>query len=153
MTSHFFAYREPGQKTANPLWRCPLQSIARSFNWYTTISCGIFTHLRPGIELTGDPSMRCQEMAGGGNPCAEQGALAPVLLLNTNLEGGSWRNTGPWSWPLQREPAQKRRWYQCVRDSARSLKLEIWFHSVIRLLGSKRSFRPIGQFRACVSGV
>jgi hypothetical protein len=79
----------------------------------------------PGIEVNGILSGPSHSTLGAGLPRAEQSTRPPLELVNSNLEGGSLTNTGPWvsySDPMDTSsPATKNRTsgYKCVDQKPR----------------------------------
>lgn len=55
----------------------------------------LLDYLNPGTADTVLPSGSIQSTWGVGEPWAEQLTCEPVVLENSKVDGGSWRNTGP----------------------------------------------------------
>lgn len=68
-----------------------LQSAVKTLVWSRD---DLTIYLRPGTEVTGEPSLSTHDTNGMGIPCAEHVTAAPLSLLNSSFVTGSCTKTG-----------------------------------------------------------
>lgn len=72
---------------------CPCDTKKKDFKFKEKVEKYII-YLSPGTVLIRVPSFVSHVMLGVGLPWAKHVICAPVLLLNSTYDGGSWMNDG-----------------------------------------------------------